>query len=127
MCLRRQFFPSELCLDYLGAVNFNKGCYVGQELTARTHFRGVVRKRILPVHISGPSSGHGGGDAQAAIVVPPADGEQAAKEIGKLIAVPGDGDIGVASLRLDPCAPPHCGCKLRQFVSQIKPSQRTPL
>ena len=29
-------------------MSFEKGCYVGQELTARTHHRGVVRKRIVP-------------------------------------------------------------------------------
>jgi folate-binding Fe-S cluster repair protein YgfZ len=32
-------------------VNFNKGCYLGQELTARTHFRGTVRKRIVPIQL----------------------------------------------------------------------------
>ena len=37
-----QYFPSELGLDYLHGVSFSKGCYVGQELTARTHFQGQV-------------------------------------------------------------------------------------
>ena len=42
--------PFRAHLDGLGgAVSFTKGCYVGQELTSRTHFRGVVRKRALPV------------------------------------------------------------------------------
>ena len=40
--------PLECNLDLLGAVDFDKGCYLGQELTARTKFRGQVRKRILP-------------------------------------------------------------------------------
>ncbi len=39
--------------DELGAVDFNKGCYMGQELTARTKHRGLVRKRLLPVHFDG--------------------------------------------------------------------------
>ena len=47
-----KFFPSELNLERLGAVSFTKGCYVGQELTARTHFTGQVRKRVLPCFIS---------------------------------------------------------------------------
>ena len=34
---------------YLCVVVYDKGCYLGQELTARTHFTGVVRKRMLPV------------------------------------------------------------------------------
>eukprot|EP00903_Cladosiphon_okamuranus_P009194 g8781.t1 len=41
--------PLESNLDLLGAISFTKGCYVGQELTARTQFKGFVRKRVLPV------------------------------------------------------------------------------
>lgn len=45
--------------DELGTVDWDKGCYMGQELTARTRYRGLVKKRILPVEISGdlPPSG----------------------------------------------------------------------
>ena len=35
--------------EWLGAVSFSKGCYLGQELTARTHHTGVIRKRIMPI------------------------------------------------------------------------------
>ena len=38
----------------LSGVAFDKGCYVGQELTARTKYRALVRKRLLPVHVDGP-------------------------------------------------------------------------
>lgn len=41
--------PLESNLELMHGVSFTKGCYLGQELTARTHFRGVVRKRLLPV------------------------------------------------------------------------------
>ncbi|KAJ7068205.1 Aminomethyltransferase folate-binding domain-containing protein [Mycena amicta] len=44
-------FPMESNLDLMGAVDFRKGCYVGQELTVRTYHTGVIRKRILPVAI----------------------------------------------------------------------------
>nr|GAT54076.1 aminomethyltransferase folate-binding domain-containing protein [Mycena chlorophos] len=44
-------FPMESNLDIMGAVDFRKGCYVGQELTVRTYHTGVIRKRILPVVI----------------------------------------------------------------------------
>lgn len=33
----------------ISLVDFHKGCYLGQELVARTHHRGVVRKRVLPI------------------------------------------------------------------------------
>ncbi|THV08625.1 Aminomethyltransferase folate-binding domain-containing protein [Dendrothele bispora CBS 962.96] len=44
-------FPMESNLDVMGALDFRKGCYVGQELTVRTYHTGVVRKRIVPVFI----------------------------------------------------------------------------
>lgn len=34
--------------DDMGAIDWEKGCYLGQELTARTKYRGLVRKRLLP-------------------------------------------------------------------------------
>ncbi|XP_071450663.1 putative transferase CAF17 homolog, mitochondrial, partial [Hetaerina americana] len=44
-------FPLEANCDYLHGVSFHKGCYVGQELTARTHHTGVVRKRLMPLSL----------------------------------------------------------------------------
>ena len=35
--------------EFLNAVSFQKGCYLGQELTARVQYKGAIRKRILPV------------------------------------------------------------------------------
>ena len=43
--------PQESNLDFFGGVDFFKGCYLGQELTIRTHHTGVVRKRILPCQV----------------------------------------------------------------------------
>jgi folate-binding protein YgfZ len=45
--------------DELHAIDWNKGCYLGQELTARTRYRGLVRKRLLPVTIEGPTPAPG--------------------------------------------------------------------
>lgn len=42
-------------LDQLSGVDFEKGCYVGQEVTARMHYRGKVKKAMLPVTLSGPA------------------------------------------------------------------------
>ena len=41
--------------DELHGVDWNKGCYIGQELTARTKYRGLIKKRIFPVRIDGPA------------------------------------------------------------------------
>ncbi|PON92909.1 YgfZ/GcvT conserved site [Trema orientale] len=41
--------PLEYNLVGLNAISFDKGCYVGQELVARTYHRGVIRKRLLPL------------------------------------------------------------------------------
>jgi folate-binding protein YgfZ len=40
-------------LDELHAISWQKGCYMGQELTARTRYRGLVRKRLFPVIVEG--------------------------------------------------------------------------
>lgn len=40
--------------EELNGVDFNKGCYMGQELTARTKYRGLIKKRLMPVSIDGP-------------------------------------------------------------------------
>ncbi len=41
--------------DELHGVDFKKGCFVGQELTARMKYRGLVRKRLMPVILKGPT------------------------------------------------------------------------
>ena len=44
----------EAGFDELNGIDWQKGCYVGQELTARTKYRGLIRKRLMPVEIRGP-------------------------------------------------------------------------
>jgi tRNA-modifying protein YgfZ len=39
--------------EELNGVDFKKGCFVGQELTARTKYRGLIRKRLMPVQLRG--------------------------------------------------------------------------
>ncbi len=41
-----EFIPQTVNLDLLGAISFNKGCYTGQEIVARLHYRGTVKRRM---------------------------------------------------------------------------------
>jgi folate-binding protein YgfZ len=45
----------EAGFDELHGVDWQKGCYIGQELTARTKYRGLIKKRLFPVEIDGPA------------------------------------------------------------------------
>jgi hypothetical protein len=40
--------------DELGSIDWDKGCYMGQELTARTKHRALIKKRLMPVAVDGP-------------------------------------------------------------------------
>jgi folate-binding protein YgfZ len=46
-------FPHEANLDLLGGVDFDKGCYVGQEVVSRMQHRGTARSRVVPVRLEG--------------------------------------------------------------------------
>ncbi|VFU07610.1 YgfZ/GcvT domain-containing protein [Methylocella tundrae] len=46
-------FVHDANLDWLNGVDFKKGCYVGQEVVARVHFRKSAKKRILKFHFDG--------------------------------------------------------------------------
>jgi len=70
----------------LGGVDFDKGCFVGQELTARMRYRSTVRKRLLPVTLRGTAEPG----------TPVMDREV---EVGELRSV--EADRGLALIRLD--------------------------
>ena len=49
----------EAGFEELHGIDFDKGCYLGQELTARTKYRGLVKRRLIPVRIDGPAPATG--------------------------------------------------------------------
>jgi folate-binding protein YgfZ len=49
----------EAGFDELCGVSWTKGCYMGQELTARTRYRGLIKRRLLPVRAEGGLPPHG--------------------------------------------------------------------
>jgi len=59
------FVAQMLNLDLLGAIAFDKGCYTGQEVIARAHYRGRVKRRLQRWHHAGPGSLAPGDTARA--------------------------------------------------------------
>ncbi|XP_030171200.1 putative transferase CAF17, mitochondrial [Lynx canadensis] len=84
--------PLESNLAFMNGVSFTKGCYIGQELTARTHHMGVIRKRLFPVQLLGPVPEDG--IALGAPVL-----TESGQAAGKYRA--GQGDVGLALLRAE--------------------------
>ena len=80
-----KLFPHEANFDLLHAVDFTKGCYIGQEVVSRMQHRGTARSRILPVVGKALAKG-------SAI----ASGE---KTIGEILSA--EGEHALALIRLD--------------------------
>jgi folate-binding Fe-S cluster repair protein YgfZ len=78
----------EAGFDELNGVDWQKGCYIGQELTARTKYRGLIKKRLMPVEINGAAPAPG--------TIVTANG----REIGEMRSSR-DG-LGLALLRIEP-------------------------
>jgi folate-binding protein YgfZ len=80
-------FPHEADMDQLGGVDFDKGCYVGQEVVSRVEHRNSARSRIVSLTYSDQSPDDG---------VPVMAGDKQIGFVGSAI-----GGHGVALLRLD--------------------------
>ncbi len=86
----------EAGFDELNGVSWTKGCYMGQELTARTKYRGLLKRRLVPVRIDGPVPASGTPVLRAGV-------EAGAMRSG----VPG---LGMALLRLDAVGAADLAC-----------------
>ena len=73
--------------DEMNGVDWKKGCYMGQELTARSKYRGLAKKRLTPVIIDGPPP-----EAGTPVTL---DGAEAGEMRSHA------GELGLAMLRLD--------------------------
>jgi folate-binding protein YgfZ len=52
-----QFVPQMVNFDVLGGVNFKKGCYPGQEIVARSQYRGTLKRRTALAHAESANPG----------------------------------------------------------------------
>jgi hypothetical protein len=59
---QEEFVPQMLNLDLLNGINFKKGCYTGQEIVARTHYLGTVKRRTQLAHIDSDITPNPGDD-----------------------------------------------------------------
>ena len=48
--------PQEVNLDLLGGISFDKGCFIGQEVNARIKYKGLVKRKYVPIHFNNKNS-----------------------------------------------------------------------
>lgn len=92
---REAFIPQMANLDLIGALNFKKGCYPGQEIVARMHYLGNLKRRMYRVHIDGPTPPPG-----EDIFIKQADNTQPAGKIVDAQPHPDGGSDGLAVLQI---------------------------
>jgi folate-binding protein YgfZ len=56
---REAFVPQMINFELVGGVNFQKGCYPGQEVVARSQYRGTIKRRTHPFALDGDPTGSG--------------------------------------------------------------------
>lgn len=82
---REQFVPQMVALDTIGGVDFQKGCYPGQEIVARAHYLGEVKRTLR--------FGHGEGTAAAGDALLSADGQSRGMVVNAAPAPDGGTDL----------------------------------
>lgn len=80
------FIPQMVNFELLGGVSFKKGCYPGQEIVARTHYRGGLKRRMALVHIDTPDAPKPGEALYSASF-----GDQAAGQVANAAPAAGGG------------------------------------
>ncbi len=87
------FVPQMLNYESVGGVNFKKGCYPGQEVVARSQFRGTLKRRAYLAHAPAPV-------AVGAEVFAQDDAEQPVGLVVQAAAAPGGGVDALVSLQI---------------------------
>lgn len=89
------FVPQMLNLDALNGINFKKGCYTGQEIVARTHYLGKIKRRTLLAHLESNASPQAGDSLQLE------GSEEAIGQIVRVAPAPQGGFDVLTEIRLE--------------------------
>ena len=115
-----RFLPQSLNLDWLGAVSFSKGCFPGQEIVARIHYRGKAKQRACLVR----SAEHQEMPPGSKVFVHKWHPEQPCGEIIDSCPAPtGDAWLGLAALRVSDAATGTLG-SVEGSALEIRPIPR---
>ena len=88
-----------LNLQLLDGVSFHKGCYTGQEIVARTHYLGKLKRRMYLAHVDSPTPPRPGDP----LFSPQADASQSAGQLADVARHP-NGGYAVLAVALIECA-----------------------
>ena len=90
---QEQFVPQMLNLDILNGIGFKKGCYTGQEIVARTHYLGKVKRRTFLASIASDSAPSAGDKVL----------DDAQNEVGQIVRIAPNADSfdALIELRID--------------------------
>jgi tRNA-modifying protein YgfZ len=105
---QEQFVPQMLNLDILNGINFKKGCYTGQEIVARTHYLGAVKRRTYLGSIQSVSAPQAGDK-----ILDNTQNEAGGNEIGQIVRVAPNLESGfdvLAEMRIDAQAAGNVTC-----------------
>lgn len=101
LATQEEFVPQMLNLDLIGGINFKKGCYTGQEIVARTHYLGSIKRRTHLAHIQAENAINAGDNIQ----------NSAGETVGKIVRSapsPNGGYDVLAEIRLEAVAAGDC-------------------
>jgi folate-binding protein YgfZ len=93
------FVPQMLNLQLLDGISFQKGCYTGQEIVARTHYLGKLKRRMVLARVDSPTPPRPGDP----LFSPQADASQSAGQLADACRHP-DGGYAVLAVALIECA-----------------------
>jgi len=112
---QESFIPQSLYMDLVDGINFKKGCYTGQEIVARTHYLGKVKRRMYRVSF----------ESEDNLIPGDLILNEKKEEIGQLIRSASEGSKKISALielRVDEA---HESLYIKQHLIQIYPEDQT--